>query len=84
MRLIIDLYFMLKFFMQWTIYLERLGLEPGVSRKEIQQAYRSSAKKNHPDMFPEQFRHAACGGLRMIRKFRVSVIEHMHIFGVNS
>lgn len=53
-----------------------LGVEPGSSLDLVKDAYYRAAKKNHPDLFPEEKRHVQQLRMMKINEAYLSIVSH--------
>ncbi|MBN1685169.1 MAG: DnaJ domain-containing protein [Spirochaetales bacterium] len=53
-----------------------LGLEPTVSLEVVKDAYYRAAKKNHPDLFPEEQRHVQQLRMMKINEAYLTIVSH--------
>jgi hypothetical protein len=57
-------------------YYRILGVEPGSSLDQVKDAYYRAAKKNHPDLFPEEKRHVQQLRMMKINEAYLSIVSH--------
>ena len=61
-----------------------LELEPGTPSDQVKDAYYRAAKKNHPDLFPEQKRHAQQLRMMKINEAYLTIVSHTSEGGLRS